>query len=62
MCGSECVLTRSWVALHGYCQRPLLAAHTQALLAGQLAVSLVTWREGGSPSEGWWWTLEMGLY
>ena len=24
MCGSDCVLTQSWVALHGYCQRPAL--------------------------------------
>lgn len=40
----------------------LLAAHTQALLAGRLGVSLVTYREGGSPPEDWWWSLEMGLY
>ena len=40
----------------------LLATHTQALLGGQLVVTLVMCREGGSPSEDWWWSLEMGLY
>ena len=36
----------------------LLAAHTQALLGGQLVVTLVTCWEGGSPSEDGWWSLE----